>query len=69
MKNKYPGRCNFCGQPVGPYEGVAAKTITGSFRIRHLGCNRAHHATKGKTNAAATVHPSEADTSGSSHTG
>ena len=48
MQNQYPAKCHFCYQPVAPHEGVVVKTPTG-FKVQHIGYNRAHHTTKGKT--------------------
>lgn len=37
MRNKYPGKCYRCGQPVGPGDGHYEPHGT-SGRVRHDGC-------------------------------
>ncbi len=45
MKNKYPGKCRYCGQPLGPNEGVSFRSGN-LWVLYHEGCNRAYHASK-----------------------
>ena len=50
MRNKYPGKCYRCGQPVGPGDGHAERYGHG-WRVQHAGCatlyrgSNQHHVT------------------------
>ena len=37
MKNKHPGKCYRCGQPVGPGDGHVERYGHG-WRVQHAGC-------------------------------
>lgn len=37
MRNKYPGKCYRCGQPVGPGDGYFERYAYG-WRVQHEGC-------------------------------
>jgi hypothetical protein len=39
MKNKYPGQCYICGQPVGPGDGQFEPHGTRG-RVRHENCKQ-----------------------------
>jgi hypothetical protein len=41
VRNKYPGKCYRCGQPVGPGDGHFERYNKG-WRVQHAGCAISH---------------------------
>lgn len=57
MRNKYPGKCYRCGQPVGPGDGHFER-ITGGWRVQHAECAiQYRHTDKGKETSQSNANP------------